>query len=138
LNKAIPLESYFPLFFSLLWSEDIRKERKLCIYNALIKSSLLYGSETWRRTENNKRRVEATEMDALRRSSRIPKKDRIRNVTIRQQIGPEETLIKQIEQNQLTWYGHVQRMAEGRLPKIALKWMPKQIKKKKEREHEED
>jgi len=24
------------------------------------------------------------------------------------------------------WYGHVQRMAEGRLPKIALKWMPKQ------------
>jgi len=28
--------------------------------------------------------------------------------------------------NPLTWYGHVQRMAEGRLPKIALKWMPKQ------------
>jgi hypothetical protein len=25
-----------------------------------------------------------------------------------------------------TWYGHVQRMAEGRLPKIALKWTPKQ------------
>ena len=28
--------------------------------------------------------------------------------------------------NQLTWYGHVQRLAEGRLLKIALKWMPKQ------------
>ena len=40
------------------------------IYNALIKSSLLYGSEIWRLTENNKRRVEATERDALRRSSR--------------------------------------------------------------------
>ena len=52
--------------------------------------------------------------------------ERIRNVTIRQQIGLEETIIKEIEQNQLTWYGHVQRMAEGRLPKIALKWMPKQ------------
>jgi hypothetical protein len=36
------------------------------------------------------------------------------------------TIVKEIEQNQLTWYGHVQRMAEGRLPKIALKWMPKQ------------
>jgi hypothetical protein len=33
----------------------------------------------------------------------------------------EETIIKETEQNQLTWYGHVQRMAEGRLPKIALK-----------------
>jgi len=86
----------------------------------------LYGSETWRLTENNKRRVEATEMDALRRASRISRKERIRNVTIRQQIGLEETIVKEIEQNQLTWYGHVQRMVEGRLPKIVMKWMPKQ------------
>ena len=96
------------------------------IYNVLIKSSLLYGSETRRLTENNKRRVEATDVDALRRSSRISRKERIRNVTIRQQIGLEETIIKETEQNQLTLYGHVQRMAEGRLPKMALKWMPKQ------------
>jgi hypothetical protein len=75
---------------------------------------------------NNKRRIEATEMDALRRSSTISRKERIRNVTIGQQIGLEETIIKETEQNQLTWYGHVQRMAEGRLPRIALKWMPKQ------------
>jgi hypothetical protein len=98
----------------------------LNIYNALIKGSLLYGSETWRLTENNKRRVKATEMDALRRSSRLSRKERIRNVTIRQQTGLEETVIKETKQNQLTWYSHVQRMAEGRLPKIALKWMPKQ------------
>jgi hypothetical protein len=89
----------------------------LNIYNALIKSSLLYGSETWRLTENNKRRVEATEMDALRRSSRISRKERIINVTIRQQIGLEETIVKEIERNQLTWYGHIRRMAEGRLSK---------------------
>jgi len=87
---------------------------------------LLYGSETWRLTENNKTQVEATEMDALRRSTRISRKERIINVTIRQQIGLEETIIKEIEQNQLTWYGHVQRMAEGRLPKIVLQLMPKQ------------
>jgi hypothetical protein len=65
-------------------------------------------------------------MDTLRRSSRISRKDRIRNVTIRQKIGLEETSTQEIEQNQLKWYGHVQRMAEGRFPKIALKWMPKQ------------
>jgi len=110
----------------ILWSNDIRKGRKLNIYNALIESSLLYGSETWRLTENNKRRVEATEMETLRRSSRISRKERIRNVTIRQQIGLEEATVKEIEQNQLTWYGHVQRMVEGRLLKKALKWMPKQ------------
>jgi len=36
----------------------------------------------------------------------------IRSVTIRQQFGLDEKIIKEIEQNQLTWYGHVQRMAE--------------------------
>jgi len=65
-------------------------------------------------------------MDATRRSSRISRKERVRNVSIRQQIGLEEPVIKAIEQNQLTWYGYVQRMAEGRLPKTALKWMAKQ------------
>ena len=72
---------------------------KLNIYNALIKNSLLYGSETWRLAENNKRRVEATEMDVLRRSSRISRKERIRNVTIRQQIGLEEPITNEIKQN---------------------------------------
>jgi hypothetical protein len=64
-------------------------------------------------------------MNVLRRSSRISKKERIRNVTIRQEIGLEKSVVEEIEQNQLTWYGHVQRMAEGRLPKITLKWVPK-------------
>jgi hypothetical protein len=42
-------------------------------------------------------------MDALRRSSRIPRKERIRNVAIRQQIGLKKTIVKEIEQNQRTW-----------------------------------
>jgi hypothetical protein len=41
-------------------------------------------------------------------------------------FNTRKTIIKETEKNQLTCYGHVQRMAEGRLPKIALKWMPKQ------------
>jgi len=83
---AFPATPFFSPTLSIKRSKDIRKKRKLNIYNALIESSLLYGSETWRLTENNKRRVEATEMDALRRSSRISRKERIRNVTIRQQL----------------------------------------------------
>jgi len=76
-------------------------ERKLNIYNAFIKSSLFCGSETWRLTENNKRRVEATEMDVLRGSSRMSRKERIRNVTMRQQIGLEEPVIKKLNRTNL-------------------------------------
>jgi len=96
-SRVIQVRKCIAYLNRILWSKDIRKERKLSIYNVLIKSSLLYGSETWRLTENNKRWVEATEMDVLRRSSRISRKERIRNVTIRQQIGLEETIIKEIE-----------------------------------------
>jgi hypothetical protein len=61
-----------------------------------------------------------------KRCSRISRKYKIRNTTIRQQIGVEESIIKETERKQLTWYGHVQRMAEERLPRIALRWIPKQ------------
>jgi hypothetical protein len=37
------------------------------------------------------------------------------------------------EQKQLTWYGHVQRMAAERLPRIALRWMPEQRQHKGDR-----
>jgi hypothetical protein len=60
--RVIQARKYIACLNGILWSKDIRKERKLNIYNALIKTSLLYGSETWRLTENNKRWVEATEM----------------------------------------------------------------------------
>jgi hypothetical protein len=50
-------------------------------------------------------------------TSRISRKGRIRNVTIRQQIGVEETIIKEIEQKQSTWYGHVQKWQKEDCPK---------------------
>jgi len=56
----------------------------------------------------------------------ITKHDKIKRMTYMLQTGLKEPIIKETEQNQLTWYGHVRRMAEGRLPKTGLKWMPKQ------------
>jgi hypothetical protein len=46
--------------------------------------------------------------------------------------------VKEIEQNQLTWYGHVQRTVEGRLSKIALKWMPKRKERTRKTEEKLD
>ena len=34
------------------------------------------------------------------------------------------SLLDDINAKQLKWYGHVQRMEEGRLPKQAMKWNP--------------
>jgi len=34
------------------------------------------------------------------------------------------SLLDDIKTKQLQWYGHVQRMGEGRLPKEIMKWSP--------------
>jgi hypothetical protein len=49
----------------------------------MVKSVLIYGAETWSLYEDYRRRINATEMDALRRSARISKLDRKTNEYIR-------------------------------------------------------
>jgi len=39
------------------------------IYKSMVKSVLNYGAETWILCEDDGRRMDATEMDALRRSA---------------------------------------------------------------------
>ena len=52
------------------------------IYNSMVRSVLMYGGETWSLYEDDRRRINATEMDALRRSARIPKLDRNKRMSI--------------------------------------------------------
>ena len=52
------------------------KKPEKMTYNSMVKSVLMYGAETWRLCEDDRRRINVTEMDALRRSARISKPDR--------------------------------------------------------------
>jgi len=53
----------------------------------MVKSVLIYGAETCSLYEDDRRRINATEMDALRRSARISKLDRKTNEYIRRKIN---------------------------------------------------
>ena len=64
------------------WSKAVTKTRKKMIYNSTVKSTLIYGAETWSLHEDDRRRINATEMDALRRSAKISKLDRKTNECI--------------------------------------------------------
>ena len=63
-------------------------------------------------------------MDFWRRSARISRKDKIRNNIIKHKMNVTRSLLEDIKTKQLKWYGHVQRMEEGRLPKKVMKWSP--------------
>jgi hypothetical protein len=49
-----------------MWSKNITKNRKKIIYNSTVKIFLIYGAETWSLYGDDRGRIYATEMDALR------------------------------------------------------------------------
>lgn len=75
------------------------------------------------------KKLEIVEMDAMRRSLRISRMDKIRNENIKQKMGIEGTIVQDIEQKQLIWYGHINLMDDKRLPK-AMEWQPQERKKR--------
>ena len=91
----------------------ITRNRKYRIYtytHTIVKSILTYGCEAWRMTKREEKEVVAVEMDALRRSCGISRKDRIKNDVIKKEIKVGETVEEEIQRRQLIWYGHVKRM----------------------------
>ena len=99
------------------------------IYNSVVKSVLIYGAKTWSLYEDDMRVINATEMDALRRSARISI-DRKTNEYNRKKIDAPDTILDQITRKQLIWYGHVERMDPTRLQKIMIDWKPEGRKKR--------
>ena len=83
----------------------------------------MYGYESWALTTKIRSQLQAAEMKVLRLIRGVTRLDKMRNTTIREQLGIESILYL-IEVGQLRWYGHVKRMEDGRFPKQFLEWTP--------------
>jgi hypothetical protein len=97
------------------------------IYRALHRRTLRLVQPAPPVTGNNITNItilNSTEMDFWRRTARISRKDKIRNTIIKQKMNVTRSLLDDIKTKQLQWYGHVQRMEDGRLPKEVLRWRP--------------
>ena len=84
--------------------------------------------KTWILYEDDRRRINATEMDELRRSARISKLDRKMNEYIKGKMDAQD-ILDDITRKQIIWYGHVERMDPTRIPKIIIHWKPEGKKK---------
>lgn len=115
---------------SLLWSNRISLKTKLTIYRAIVEPILTYGSECWQLTESSRRKIDAVEMDFLRRSCRISRLEHIPNIEIRQRTNRIFRTTERIETRQLIWYGHVRRMEEHRWPRKAFEYTPPNKRKR--------
>ena len=81
----------------------------------MFKSAITYAVETGCLKAKTVAKLNSTEMDFWRRSARISRKDKIRNTIIKQKMNVARSLLDDIKTQQVKWYGHIQRMEEGRL-----------------------
>jgi hypothetical protein len=62
------------------------------------------------KVKNKKKKLQAVEMDYLRRSARKSKLERVPNEEIRRIMQSEETVLDRTEARKLRWFWHVTRM----------------------------
>jgi len=102
--------------------QGVSKYDFMCSRNRVFKSTITYAAETGCLKAKTVAKLNSTEIDFWRRSARISRKDKIRNIIIKQQMNIGRSLLDDIKTKQVKWYGHVQRMEEGRLPKTVMEW----------------
>jgi hypothetical protein len=87
---------------SVLWSKNILHKTKKLMYQALVQSILLCGAETWTLDTQQANKLLATEMDLWRRSARKSRKEKVRNVTIREVMEVRKNILEVIEEKTAT------------------------------------
>merc|ERR1712002_179932 len=83
----------------------------------IIEPNLLYGCETWVLKVQDKKRMEAVEMNFLRNICGLRRINRVLNVEIRGMCGKNVGVSERMDQGVLRWFGHVERMGNEWLVK---------------------
>jgi hypothetical protein len=62
--------------------------------------------------------------------ARKSRKEKVRNVTIREAMEVGKNILEVIEEKWLRWFGHVKRMPGNRLPLKILEWEPEETRRR--------
>jgi exonuclease III len=119
-NRLSKANSAFGRLYKRVWrNPKLKRVTKINVYRAVVLSTLLYGAESWVTYSRHLRLLERFNQRCLRTILNIHWSDFVTNTEVLKQAGitsVEATLMK----IQLRWVGHVSRMEDHRLPKIAL------------------
>ena len=104
-------------------SKSLRKDNKIRIFNACVKSVLLYGCETWLVTKDIQSKLQIFVNRCLRYILRIWWPNIISNKDLWKVTGQEDINVE-IRKRKFKWIGHKFRKEDGEIPKAALLWKP--------------
>jgi len=92
----------------LLTNKDVSLTMRGRLYTSCVRSSMLYGSETWPVRKENMVALQRAEMRMVRWMCGVELKDRLPNKELREGLGIDDIALV-LQQNRLRWYEHVLR-----------------------------
>lgn len=109
---------------STVWKSSVYTLRtKLRIFRTNVKSTLLYGCETWRSTSSSTHKLQTFINKCLRMILRIFWPMTISNDELHRRCD-ETPIINQIRKRKWGWIGHILRRDAGDIARNALEWNP--------------
>ena len=97
----------------------ISKKLKGKVLGACVTPAMLYGLETLHVTEKHQHRLQVCENNWVRRIAGVKRVDRRRMDELREEVGIQKCLMGRLVKSRMKWAGHVERMKEDRLPRMA-------------------
>ena len=97
----------------------ISKKLKGKVLGACVTPAMLYGLETLPVTEKHQHRLQVCENNWVRRIAGVKRVDRMRMDELREEVGIQKCLMGRLVKSRMKWAGHVERMKEDRLPRMA-------------------
>jgi hypothetical protein len=105
-----------------IWSSPcFSTQTKIRLFNSLVISVLTYGSETWKTTEGDKRKLDTFQNRCLRQLL-------ISNEELHRRARTTK-LSETVKGRKWKWIGHVLRMDNTRICATALTWQPERKRK---------
>ena len=108
-----------------LWNQkNVRLKTRIRIYQALVRSVLLYGCETWTMKASDIQALNVFDHSCLRRIIGTKLRDRVSNVELRKICYQRSDLATIIKQRRLRWFGHTLRRPHHTFVNKALRCTP--------------
>ena len=105
-----------------IWKSNIYSlKTKLRLFNSNVISVLLYGCQSWRVSKDDMNKLDVFQTKCLRRTCNIFWPNKISNEDLYRRTN-SSPISTQIQKHRLRWLGHVLRMPQDSIPKIALRW----------------
>ena len=101
--------SKFSSMHTILTSKRLKMSTRLNILNCYIFSIYCYGCEAWTLNKVLERKIEVFEMWCLRRMGGFRWSDFISNERVLETLRTKRTLLNNIKQRKLKYYGHIKR-----------------------------